>query len=100
MSTPIDEIKSRLDIIEVVGGSVSDLKKNGRTWKARCPFHNERTPSFIVDSDRGTWHCFGACATGGDVIEFVRRAEHLEFREALEVLAARAGVELPAPASQ
>lgn len=97
MSTPIDEIKNHLDIVEVVGGYVSDLKKNGRTWKARCPFHNERTPSFIVDPDRGTWHCFGACATGGDVIEFVRRAEHLEFRDALELLAARAGVELRPP---
>ena len=78
----IDDVKARLDIVDVVGGYVSDLKKSGRTWKARCPFHNERTPSFVVDPGRGTWHCFGACSTGGDVIEFVRRSEHLEFREA------------------
>jgi len=97
MSTHIDDIKARLDIVEVVGGYVPDLKKSGRTWKARCPFHNERTPSFVVDPERGSWHCFGACATGGDVIEFVRRAEHLEFRQALELLAVRVGVELRPP---
>lgn len=90
----IDDIKARLDIVDVVSGYVSDLRKSGRTWKARCPFHQERTPSFVVDPDRGTWHCFGACSTGGDVIEFVRRAEHLEFPEALERLAQRAGIEL------
>ena len=93
----IDDVKARLDIVDVVGGYVSDLKKSGRTWKARCPFHNERTPSFVVDPGRGTWHCFGACSTGGDVIEFVRRSEHLEFREALKQCAERAGVELRPP---
>ncbi len=96
MST-IDEVKARLDIVETVGRYVPDLKKAGRTYKALCPFHNERTPSFTVDPGRGTWHCFGACSTGGDVIEFVRRFEQLEFPEALRVCADRAGVELRPP---
>ncbi|TAK75389.1 MAG: DNA primase, partial [Dehalococcoidia bacterium] len=93
----IDDVKSRLDIVEVVSGYVPELKKAGRTWKARCPFHSERTPSFAVDPERQTWHCFGSCSTGGDVIEFVRKVENLDFREALQRLAERAGVELRAP---
>ena len=96
MST-IDEVKSRLDIVETIGGYVPNLKRSGRAWKANCPFHNERTPSFVVDPARGGWHCFGACDTGGDVIEFVRRFEGLDFREALRRCADRAGVELRAP---
>jgi DNA primase len=96
MST-IEEVKSRLDIVETVGGYVAGLKKAGRRYKALCPFHTERTPSFSVDPERGTWHCFGACSTGGDVIEFVRRVEHLEFPEALRLCAQRAGVELRPP---
>ena len=96
MST-IDEVKARLDIVEAVRAYVPDLKKAGRTWKARCPFHSERTPSFNVDPERQTWHCFGACSTGGDVIEFVRRKEGLDFKEALRLCAERAGVELRPP---
>ncbi|MCC6238169.1 MAG: DNA primase [Dehalococcoidia bacterium] len=99
MST-IDDVKARLDIVETVGSYVADLKRAGRTYKACCPFHNERTPSFTVDPERGTWHCFGACSTGGDVIEFVRRAEGLDFREALRVCAERAGVELRPPTAR
>ena len=96
MST-IEDVKARLDIVETVGSYVPNLKRSGRTWKANCPFHNERTPSFIVDPSRGSWHCFGACSTGGDVIEFVRRIEGLDFREALGRCAERAGVELRPP---
>ena len=99
MST-IDEVKARLDLIETVSSYVPELKQTGRNWKARCPFHNERTPSFVVDPVRGTWHCFGACSTGGDVIEFVRRIEGLEFREALRLTAERAGVELRQPSAR
>ena len=99
MST-IDDVKARLDIVETVSGYAPDLKRTGRTYKARCPFHNERTPSFTVDPERGTWHCFGACSTGGDVIEFVRRVEGLDFREALRVCAERAGIELRAPSAR
>lgn len=93
----LDDVKARLDIVETVGTYVTDLKKAGRTYKARCPFHNEKTPSFTVDPERGTWHCFGACSTGGDVVNFVGRIEGLEFREALRVCAERAGIEFRAP---
>ena len=98
----IEDVKAQLDIVETVRGYVPALKRSGRTWKAPCPFHSERTPSFTVDPERRTWHCFGACATGGDVIEFVRRVEHLEFKDALQRCAERAGVELrpPSPREQ
>lgn len=96
----IDEVKERLDLVELVTSYVPELKQTGRNWKARCPFHNERTPSFVVDPDRGTWHCFGACSTGGDSIEFIRRIEGLEFRDALRLAADRAGIELRKPSPQ
>ncbi|HEY7465564.1 MAG TPA: DNA primase [Dehalococcoidia bacterium] len=89
----VDDVKARLDIVEVVGSYVS-LQKAGRSFKAPCPFHNEKTPSFYVHPDRQSWHCFGACSTGGDVISFVARKENLDFMGALRLLAERAGVEL------
>jgi DNA primase len=87
----IDEVKNRTDIVDVVGNYV-DLDTSARNPKARCPFHSERTPSFYVFPESGTWRCFGACATGGDAISFVMKREGLEFREALHMLADRAGV--------
>jgi DNA primase len=87
----IDEVKSRTDIVQVIAESV-DLETSSRTPKARCPFHNERTPSFYVFPETGTWRCFGACATGGDVVSFVMKRDNLQFKEALRYLADRAGI--------
>ncbi len=92
--TVVDDIKSRLDIVDVVSGYAS-LQRSGRNFKACCPFHPERTPSFYVDPERQSWRCFGACATGGDVFGFVMKAENLEFKDALPRLARQAGVALP-----
>ena len=92
--TVVDDIKSRLDLPEIVSG-YAPLQRAGRNFKANCPFHQERTPSFYVYPDRQTWHCFGACAVGGDVFSFVMKAENLEFAAALQRLAQQAGVTLP-----
>lgn len=97
----VDEVKQRLNIVEVISAYVP-LKKAGRNYKGLCPFHSEKTPSFVVFPDSQHWHCFGACGTGGDVISFVMRRENLPFGDALKMLAARAGVELapPTPAQE
>ena len=92
MST-VDDVKQKIDIVDVIGQFVT-LKKAGRNFKALCPFHNEKTPSFMVFPDQGTWHCFGACGTGGDVFTFLMKKENIDFGEALQRLAQRAGVEL------
>ncbi|MDA0262689.1 MAG: DNA primase [Chloroflexi bacterium] len=92
--TVVDDVKSRLDIVEVVSQRVA-LQRSGRSYKANCPFHQEKSPSFHVFPDRQSWRCFGACATGGDVLSFVMRAENLEFGEALRQLAQQTGVTLP-----
>jgi len=88
----VDEIKSRINIVDVIGKRVV-LKKTGRNFKGLCPFHNEKTPSFIVSPERESWHCFG-CGKGGDIFSFVMEYEHVDFPEALEELAEIAGVKL------
>ena len=93
MST-VDDIRARLDIVDVVSGYVPDLKRTGSSYKARCPFHQERTPSFVVFPDRQTWRCFGGCATGGDMFSFVMRTENTDFTGAMRILAAQAGVRI------
>lgn len=89
----IEDVKERLNIVDVVSSYVP-LKRAGTYFRANCPFHKEKTPSFVVSPNRQFWHCFG-CGKGGDVIAFVMEYENLEFKEALKILAERAGVELP-----
>lgn len=89
----IDEIQSKLDIAEVIGEYIP-LKRAGRNFKGLCPFHHEKTPSFMVSSTKQIYHCFG-CGAGGDMINFVMKHEGLEFMEALRILADKASVTLP-----
>ena len=93
MGREIDQVKEKIDLVEFLKGYI-DLKPAGRNLKALCPFHQEKTPSFVVSPDRGRWRCFGACGEGGDVFTFLMKHENLEFHEALKVLAERAGVPL------
>jgi DNA primase len=96
MST-VDEIKSRIDIVDLVSEAGVKLRKAGRNYTGFCPFHdNKRTPAFVVWPETGTWRCFGACNEGGDIFKFVMKREGIDFREALEKLAARAGVQVEA----
>ena len=88
-----EEIKARIDAVEFISRYLP-LQRAGRSFKANCPFHEERTPSFVVFPDTGTWRCFGACSTGGDIFSFLMQKENLDFREALQVLAQEAGVQL------
>ena len=95
MSSTIEQIKARLSVVEVVG-SYFKLERAGANYRARCPFHQEKTPSFFVSPSRGRYHCFG-CNRGGDLISFVEEIENLDFVGALKLLAERAGVPYSQP---
>ncbi len=90
----IDEVKQKTDIVEIIN-QYTTLKKAGRNLSATCPFHNETHPSFYVYPEQQSWHCFGACNTGGDVFSFLMKKENIDFGEALRRLADRAGVVIP-----
>ncbi len=92
MNSPVDKIKERLGIEEVVSSYIK-LDRAGNNLKAKCPFHNEKTPSFFISPDRGTYYCFG-CGASGDIFTFVEEFEGLDFKGALKLLADRAGVPL------
>ena len=91
--TVIDDIKSRLDIVDVISG-YAPLSRAGQRYKAPCPFHEEKTASFMVYPERQSWHCYGACSSGGDVFTFVMQIENIDFAETLRRLAQQAGITL------
>ncbi|MDF2759458.1 MAG: primase, partial [Thermomicrobiales bacterium] len=88
----VAEVRDRTEIVDLVSNYVQ-LKKTGRSYKGLCPFHQEKTPSFVVFPESGNFHCFG-CGRGGDAFTFYMGVERVEFREALQELAKRAGIEL------
>jgi DNA primase len=96
MGTLVDfarELRDRISIVDVVGSYVP-LKRTGANWKGLCPFHREKTPSFIVSQTKNTFHCFG-CHVGGDAIRFVELVEHVEWKDAVRILAEKYGIPMP-----
>src|SRR5437762_12837954 len=94
----LDELRARTVLSSVISPSVK-LLRAGREWKACCPFHNEKTPSFTLNDDKGFFHCFG-CGAHGDVIGFVMKTENLTFPESVERLAEEAGLPIPKSAPE
>ncbi len=98
--TVVDDIKARIDIVELVSETVK-LRRSGKSYSGFCPFHtNTRTPAFVVFPDSGTWRCFGQCNEGGDIFRFVMKKEGWDFPETLRYLAEKAGVQLQAPSPE
>lgn len=93
MNDTIEEIKKKIDIVEFLSSFIT-LKKAGRNFKAVCPFHSEKTPSFVVSPERQIWRCFGSCNEGGDIFKFLMKWENITFYEAVQELAQKAGIEI------
>ncbi|MBD3359086.1 MAG: DNA primase [Candidatus Buchananbacteria bacterium] len=92
INSQTEEIKSKIDLVDLISEYIQ-IKQAGANWKAPCPFHNEKTPSFMVSREKQIWHCFG-CGEGGDAFSFVQKIENVDFPEALKILAQKAGVQL------
>ena len=90
----VDELKSHLDIVQIVGERVPLRKAGGASWKGLCPFHSEKTPSFHVNPEKGFFHCFG-CGVGGNVFKFLELHEKIGFPDAVRMLAQKAGMTIP-----
>ena len=90
----VEEIKQKTDIVEVIG-QYTALTKSGKTFRGLCPFHSEKHGSFFVYPDQQSWHCFGACGTGGDIFSFIMKKDGVSFGEALRLLAEKSGVAIP-----
>ena len=88
----VERIKQKLDVADIIGSYIP-IKKAGRNFKAVCPFHNEKSPSFVISPERQIWHCFG-CNKGGDVFTFIEEYERVDFSEALKLLADKANITL------
>src|SRR3989338_18045 len=93
MAKEVDIIKEKLDLVEFLRSYIT-LTPAGKNLKGLCPFHQEKTPSFVVSPERKIWHCFGSCATGGDAIKFIMLYENLEFPAALRHIAEKLGIVL------
>ncbi|MFA5777299.1 MAG: DNA primase [Parcubacteria group bacterium] len=93
MNSVVPDIKSRINIVDLIGEYIR-VQKAGSSWKGLCPFHHEKSPSFMINEEKQIWHCFG-CGKGGDVFGFLMEIEGIEFKEALKILAEKTGIELP-----
>ncbi|MGA3094490.1 MAG: CHC2 zinc finger domain-containing protein, partial [Dehalococcoidales bacterium] len=90
----VEDVKQKTDIVEVIG-QYTQLSKSGKTFRGLCPFHSEKHGSFFVYPDQQSWHCFGACGTGGDIFSFIMKKDGVSFGEALRLLAEKSGVAIP-----